>query len=503
MRGAPLSRPARWRIATLALVHVLIAVHIIHWRLAGTTLSSIQLSDAGRFTTEGVATAAAFFFAFLLLTTAIFGRFFCAWGCHMLALQELCRHVIRRVGSQPKLLRSRALALVPFGAAFYAFFLPVVQRLWYGQPFPSVRVELTSLHLWANLPKLADGIAAVLIGGVGMVYLLGRLSFCKYICPYGALFAIADNFALGRIRLTGECDNCAKCTAACTTGVRVHEEVQRLGTVASSGCMRCLECVSACEQNVLQYRFGIPSLRAGSRAGLTRYAFSFAEEGIVVALFGISFIAFHGLYDFVPLLLTLVVAALCAYGGIVALRLVREPHVALRSRVLKASGKLSRSGAVFACCATVLALFMVHSLLIQYHNWRASVALNALGFPRAQMAAAAANESRVRAAAAHLTFCTTYGVVETVDWHMKLAWLSRALDEPQLAERHLRRAIALNPAQVEAHFNLGKELLRQGRRAEAGRAFTEAVRLAPSLAAYVPAGVRVINDAAVSATQVP
>ena len=105
----PLSRPARWRIASLALVHVLIAVHIIHWRLAGTTLSSIQLSDAGRFVAEGVVTAALFLFAFLLLVTAIFGRFFCAWGCHMLALQEVCRALLRRVGIQPVPIRSRLL----------------------------------------------------------------------------------------------------------------------------------------------------------------------------------------------------------------------------------------------------------------------------------------------------------------------------------------------------------------------------------------------------------
>lgn len=483
-----LSRPARWRIASLLFVHLLIAAHIIHWRLAGTTLASIQLSDAGRFAAEGVATAAFFFFASLLVITAIFGRFFCAWGCHMLALQELCRLLLRRVGIRPQLLRSRALWLVPFGAAFYAFFQPAVERLWQGVPFPAATVALTSDQLWAHLPGAAEGIAAVLIGGLMMVYLLGSLSFCKYVCPYGALFASADNLALGRIRLSGDCDGCAKCTAACTTGVRVHEEVLRLGMVANSGCMRCLECVSACSRDVLHYRFGRPALLAGSRAGLTRYGFSRGEEGLLLLFFGTTFVAVHGIYDAIPLLLALAASTLVAYLGVVAVRLVRLPFVSIRGTALRASGRLSYAGMAFSAAVAVLVLLLAHSLLIQFHHWRAGSELDALGFPRVQATYSSDEQQRAQGAAAHLGFCADYGLVDTVDWNMKLAWLARLLAQPQLVEKHLRRAITLDPTQAAAHFNLGKELARQERRAEAAEAFREAVRLAPALREHVPTG---------------
>ncbi|MFI5367337.1 MAG: tetratricopeptide repeat protein, partial [Candidatus Binatia bacterium] len=69
---------------------------------------------------------------------------------------------------------------------------------------------------------------------------------------------------------------------------------------------------------------------------------------------------------------------------------------------------------------------------------------------------------------------------------MKLAWLFRVLAEPPRIERALRRVIALDPGHAAAHFDLGKELTRQGRRAEAADAFKEAVRLTPSLAQFVP-----------------
>jgi polyferredoxin len=488
---APLSRPARWRIASLVLVHVLIAVHIIHWRLAGTTLSSIQLSDAGRFVAEGVVTAALFLFAFLLVVTAIFGRFFCAWGCHMLALQEVCRSLLRRVGIHAVPIRSRLLRLVPLYAAFYIFVQPAVERWWRSDAPPDPTLALATDQLWATLPGPAEGFATV-VGGLLMIYLLGSLSVCKYVCPYGALLAFVDGVAPGRIRLTGECDGCARCTAACTTGVLVHKEVQSLGMVAHSGCMRCFECVSACPRNVLAYRFGRPPLHAYSRAGLRRFSFSLAEEVLMLAVFGVCVLSLHGLYNLLPFVLSLVASVLAGYLSVVAVRLALRPFVALRGIPLKHAGRLSTAGLVLASVVACAFIGVAHSGFIQFHQWRASTGLSALGFPRLQGTHLTTQRQLADSVVADLTFCRRFGLLDTADWNMKLAWLGRVRGDQQMVETHLRRAITLDPTQAAAHFNLGKELLRQGRRVEAARAFDDATRLEPTLAQYRPAdeGVR-------------
>ena len=481
----PLSRPARWRIASLLLVHVLIAAHIIHWRLAGTTLSSIQLSDAGRFVAEGVVTAALILFASLLLITAVFGRFFCAWGCHMLAAQELCRFLLRRIGIRPLPIRSRLLRLVPLYAAFYIFFQPAVERWWRGDRPPDPTLMLATNHLWATLPGPAEA-AAILLCGLLLVYFLGSLSVCKYVCPYGALLALADGVAPGRIRLTGDCDGCARCTAACTTGVLVHKEVQQLGMVANAGCMRCFECVAACPQNVLAYRFGRPTLHAYSRAGLRRFSFSLAEEALMLAMVIVSFLSLHELYDILPFVLALAMSVLVGYLGVVAVRLARQPFLALRGVPLKRGGRLSAAGRLCAVGLVCVFVIVVHCGAIQFHQWRANATLGTLAFPRVRPTYSPAERQRARDAATDLGFCQRYGLVETVDWNMKLAWAGRVFADSRLVETHLRRAIALDPTQAAAYFNLGKELTRQGRGAEAVHAFDEAVRLEPSLAQYRP-----------------
>jgi cytochrome c-type biogenesis protein CcmH/NrfG len=126
---------------------------------------------------------------------------------------------------------------------------------------------------------------------------------------------------------------------------------------------------------------------------------------------------------------------------------------------------------------------------VQFHDWRANAALGELGFPRLPASYSQAQAALASSAVVHLDFCSRYGLVDTADWNLKLAWLFRSL-EPQRVESYLRRVIALDPAQGTAHFNLGKELVRQGRDTEAAEAFREAVRLTPSLARFLPPRVR-------------
>ena len=73
-----------------------------------------------------------------VLATMFFGRFFCSWGCHILALQDLCSWLLGKIGVKPKPVRARFLLWVPLLAVIHMFVWPQISRLREGQPLPSL-----------------------------------------------------------------------------------------------------------------------------------------------------------------------------------------------------------------------------------------------------------------------------------------------------------------------------------------------------------------------------
>jgi polyferredoxin len=107
------SRSAKWRAGVLIAIHLVIAAHIAHWLVAGRTVTPVEPSEAMAFSKAGVVNAGLIFFAATILLTAVLGRWFCGWACHLVALQDLCRWLLEKVGIRPRPLRSRVLAWVP------------------------------------------------------------------------------------------------------------------------------------------------------------------------------------------------------------------------------------------------------------------------------------------------------------------------------------------------------------------------------------------------------
>ncbi|MCH7885219.1 MAG: 4Fe-4S binding protein, partial [Planctomycetes bacterium] len=374
------SRYAPWRAATLGLVYLLMAAHIAHWLIAGKTLAPLELNEVMYTFELGIVTAGFLFMATVLLATAIFGRFFCSWGCHILALQDLSTWVLKKVGVRPKAIRSRFLAWVPVIAAVYMFAWPQVMRIWEGRSIPRLHIatdatgwaSFTTENFWRNLP--GPGIIAVtfVVCGFVAVYLLGSRGFCRYACPYGVLLGLADRVATGRIRVGDDCLECGICTSVCGSHVRVHEELARFGTVVNPACLKDLDCISACPQQSLHYGFGLPSLvqpAKGKTRVRKRYDFSLWEEAMMMLVFAALLPILRGLYDALPFLLSITLAGIGAYGSIVLVRLTYQQRVRLNRWPLKAGGRFLRVGKVFVAVMVTLILLAAHSGVVHYHSY--------------------------------------------------------------------------------------------------------------------------------------
>ena len=83
---------SRWRAIVLIAVHVAIGIHIWHWQATGESMSPVEPSEAMQTIELGKINAGFLLFAGLIASTVIFGRWFCGWACHVVALPSSMVH---------------------------------------------------------------------------------------------------------------------------------------------------------------------------------------------------------------------------------------------------------------------------------------------------------------------------------------------------------------------------------------------------------------------------
>ena len=354
----------------LVLVHLIAAAHIAHWATTGSSLSPVEPSEAKEFAERSLINAGFVFFALMIGSTLIFGRWFCGWACHLVALQDLCRSLMLKIGITPRPLRSRALALVPFVAAGYLYFWPLIQRqLLDVGPIPT-RSEYVVDDFWATFPGPIVAVLTFLVCGFACVYFLGAKGFCTYACPYGAFFGVADKFAPGahpghemRARAAGTARGV--CSSNVGRGAR--------GARPQDGHRHRLHEVHGLRVGVPQGRLVTSGLdrRFSSEKRKPKPRPLSSGEELVLALTGfLSFLAVYRLYGGVPFLFALGLAGVCAFLLLRFVQLFTKQKVKLLSTELKHAGERTPAGTRFLLLGGVLIGLLVHSGYVQW-QWPA------------------------------------------------------------------------------------------------------------------------------------
>jgi len=119
--GIRKSKTSRWRATALILLNLFMIAHIIQWRVMGKTVSPIEPSETMQTLQGGFVNAGFIFFSLAILATLLFERFVCGSGCHILALQDLCGWLLKKLRLHPKPFRSPLLVAVPLIPALYMF----------------------------------------------------------------------------------------------------------------------------------------------------------------------------------------------------------------------------------------------------------------------------------------------------------------------------------------------------------------------------------------------
>lgn len=490
-----------WRAGVLILVHVIFAIHIAQWLITGMTVSPVEPSESMETLEHGIVNAGFVFFALAILSTLIFGRFFCGWACHVVALQDLCALLMRRTGVKPKPFRSRLLIFVPLAFGLYMFVWPTFKRLvvqpamraanidtplWFTESADPHGVTAGFLvsDFWATFPAWYIAIPFLLVCGFASVYFLGAKGFCTYGCPYGGLFAPADAVAPVRIRVTDACEHCGHCTAVCTSNVRVHEEVRDFGMVVDPGCMKCMDCVSVCPNDALYVGTGRPALGARPRqdaaesrqravdARRRRYDLTWPEELAFAAIFLLLFISFRGMVDAIPMLMAIGMAGVGTFILHAAWRVIRRPNVRIQAHQLKLKGRIRPIGVLTLAGAALVALAAAWSGHARWHRWQANLAYKALDVPieivmRPDFEPTQRQRRRARSGIGHAEHVDAparggTGWALDPDTNVYLAYMHLVAGDFQGAEASLRSVIDHGRPLSRVIFQLGDIMARSG-----------------------------------------
>ena len=375
-------RMARRRATVLILVQLAIIAHVVMWVLSreygwfgGKTITPIEPSESMEFSKYGVINAGLIFFLLALFSTMILGRWFCGWGCHVVMLQDFCLWLMGRFKIRPKPFRSRLLLWAPLILAIYMFIWPLFYRFVIA-PFtrpelewPGISVHLTTTDFWATFPGVTVAIIFLGICGFATVYMLGAKGFCTYGCPYGGFFAPLDKIAPLRIRLTGDCDDCGRCTASCTSNVRVHEEVRSWGMVTDPGCMKTMDCVANCPTDAIKMGFGPPAVSRAKHQRETpkpvKWDLSLTEEIVLALTCLLLFWAWRGLYASIPMLMAIGIATVLTFMFWKGWRLIRDPNLNLHRWRLKFHGRVQLPGFCYALIVLILIVASVQAIVIR------------------------------------------------------------------------------------------------------------------------------------------
>jgi len=82
----------------------------------------------------------------------------------------------------------------------------------------------------------------------------GNRNYCRFLCPWGALYGIISKLGFYRIVADKEkCVPCKICEANCDMGIPIKSLVQKHGEINVPDCVGCGRCVTECPRGALRF----------------------------------------------------------------------------------------------------------------------------------------------------------------------------------------------------------------------------------------------------------
>ena len=198
---------------------------------------------------------------FLMVVGALAGRLVCGWLCPFGLVQELLWKIpflkkLRKLPGDRYLRWLKYLILAGFVILLPMFAVDIVGQ---GQPW-FCKYICPSGTLMGGVPLIAanEGLRAAvgwlfawkgtILAVLLVLSVLVYRPFCRYLCPLGALYGLANPIAFYRFEVErGKCTSCKACQKACGLDIPVYERPNSLE------CIRCGRCLNVCPTGALHH----------------------------------------------------------------------------------------------------------------------------------------------------------------------------------------------------------------------------------------------------------
>ena len=248
-------------------------------------------------------TAPWYIIGILALFGVILGRTICGWLCPLGLIQELLHKL--PVFKVKKSVWTRILSYLKY--VFLVVFVIAIP-IWYGIhkgiPFPGFCKYICPAGTLEGAVGLLQNMANadsfyqlnilftrkwVIMLVIGLACAFCYRSFCRFLCPLGAIYGFFNRFALTGIKVDSDrCNGCGLCVRHCRMDVK-H--------VGDHECISCGKCMEYCAQGAISLKAGTFTL-AGPVSGknadpepvirkrrlIGRVVFAFAAAALVLAL---------------------------------------------------------------------------------------------------------------------------------------------------------------------------------------------------------------------------
>ena len=171
-------------------------------------------------------------YGFTVVTSFIFGRYFCSYICPMNTAMRISDTITKK--SKIKIINMKLANFIPFFSLLVSILIMLITKKKFHMNFPLLLIYVPLSFVYALF--------------------FHSSTWHNYLCPYSIALKIGGNHSLYHYKVDeSTCIGCMKCVKTCQVGaIKFHKDTRK-AVINPALCQVCGQCVGSCKVNAIKY----------------------------------------------------------------------------------------------------------------------------------------------------------------------------------------------------------------------------------------------------------